>query len=300
MAIEFHHIVPNTVCSECKASEFPIDSIYLRRYFFSEAIVCSKCGHKLDWWSVLYQHAEFKVPFNLFGLVGAISTIFTVQMKPNEVSKIDLSEVQIPKDAQILFINYTANGEGVWPIEIHSNSPIRHFIPHTINLFGRPTQKSTVSTPIAVFVVWVNTSFTEESWLNLVQAFSAYSNDMFASAIIPANVAIESRLIRVLNDYIGKFASKEKVEEFLEGRATYSYQLNVLLPLITHLTNFPKLPDHIRGFLNKLRDHRNDLAHKGKLDSDIDKSLCAKLLCASVFGFGYVELLEEHLKHAIE
>ena len=34
------------------------------------------------------------------------------------------------------------------------------------------------------------------------------------------------------------------------------------------------------------------------LDSELDESLCARLLCASFFGFGYIELLENHLRGA--
>jgi len=299
MAIEFHHTVPPEVpCSECKQASFIVDSTYLRKYFFSEPIVCSRCKAKIDWWSLLLQHTELRFPFYLFGLVGALNTLLTVRMKPNEVFLLDLSEVQIPPDAHILHLNYTPNGNGLFPLEVHGNTPIRHFTPHKIHLFGRPFGEPAESTPVAISVSWVQTAFTEESWQNLVQAFEAYSIDKFHSPIIPANVAVESRLGMVLQEYYSKFASQDRVEDFLETRATYSYQLNVLLPVLTHSVKFPNLPDHIRGELNRLRDLRNDLAHRGKLNTQLDKSSCAKLVCASVFGFGFVELLEDHLRRA--
>ena len=299
MAIEFHRtVIPDVPCSECKAASFTVDSINLRKYFFSEPIVCSNCKSKLNWWNLLLQHTELRFPFYLFGMVGALDTLMVVRMKPNEVFELDLSEVQIPTDAHVLQINYTPNGEGLFPVEVHGNSPIRHFTPHKIHLFGRPFGKPAESTPVAISVCWVQTTFTEESWQNLVHAFEAYSIDRFPSAIIPANVAVESRLTRVLQEYFTKFAAKDRVDDFLETRATYSYQLNVLLPVLTHWVNFPQLPDHIRGQLNRLRDLRNDIAHKGKLDSELDKSSCANLVCAAAFGFGYVELLEDHLRRA--
>lgn len=299
MNIEFTRtVIPDTPCSECKAASFPIDSNYLRKYFFSEDIICSKCKAKLDWWSLLLRHLEWNFPFYLYGLVGALDTLIMLKMKPNEVTVLDMSEVGIPKEAKILHIGYTPNGNGLFPLEIHGNTPIRHFTPHKISLFGRPFGEPATETPVAVSITWIQTFFTEDSWQNLIQAFEAYSIGKFNSAIIPANVAVESKLNQVLRLHLNKVASVDRVAEFLDTRATYSYQLNILLPLITTHLGYPKMPNHIRGFLNTLRDLRNDIAHKGKLERQLDKRQSAELLCAAVFGLGYINLLEDSMRRA--
>jgi hypothetical protein len=296
MVIDFHRTtIPSTPCSECKAASLPLDSEYLGRYFHSVKIACSNCNAELDWWKLLLRHLEWNIPFYVYGLVGALDTLLTLKMKPNELITLDLVEVGIPPDAKILHISYTPNGKGLFPVEVHGNAPIRHFTPHKIWLYGRPLGEPEGEIPVTVSVAWVNTTLTEESWQNLIQAVEAYSIADYQRSIIPANVSVEAKLNQLMQTYLTKYASAKRVEEFLETRATYSYQLNVLLPVLTSHVHFPELPEHIRGKLNDLRNHRNDIAHKGKLEKELDKPASAQLLCAAVFGLGYMNLLEYHV-----
>ncbi len=134
-----------------------------------------------------------------------------------------------------------------------------------------------------------------EAWQNLVDAFESYEQDRFQSTVVPANSAVESVLNRLLNDSLFGIASKEQIEDFLQNAATYSYQLNMLLPALLKNTNAPKLPAHIRGALNRLRKLRNAVAHRGKTDSPLRKDETAELLCAALFGFHYVNVVRRHL-----
>ena len=291
-----HTEMPHVPCPNCKQSVFAVDAANLYSYFQAAPICCEKCNRPVDWWTLLLKHAELRIPFYLYGLVGAYTTLFVLRMKPNEITPLDLADIGVPADAHILNMNYTPNGPGLFPIEVHGNAPIRHFAPHKLQLFGLPFGEPATSTPVAISVSWVQTVHGEESWQNLVQALEAYSINKFDSAIVPANVAVESRLASLLQEYYSRFASQNRIEDFLTNRATYSYQLNVLLPVMTHYLNFPNLPNHIVAELNKLRNMRNNIAHKGKLAKRLDKSDCARLVCASIFGFGFVELLEKQLR----
>ena len=58
------------------------------------------------------------------------------------------------------------------------------------------------------------------------------------------------------------------------------------------LAGLTKIPDDIRGQLNRLRDFRNQIAHHGTTDSPLQKEDTAEVLCAALFGFRYIRLIE--------
>lgn len=154
--------------------------------------------------------------------------------------------------------------------------------------YGDPTGETT----ILVTVTWVPHTALDETWENLISACRAYYSRQYQSTVIPANVAIEARLSRLLTSFLEQFVSKRRSASFLEEAATYSYQLNVLLPVFAALRGVPQLSDRIRGFLNTLRSHRNDIAHKGSPEKPLDQHGMAECLCAALFAFHYLNLVE--------
>ncbi|MGA3287610.1 MAG: hypothetical protein ABSD46_09300 [Bacteroidota bacterium] len=291
--------LPGTPCPECKAESIPITLENLTNYLYGRSITCPKCNVIIDWWTSLLRHFEWKIPSFLYSFIGAVDSAATIWMKANETVVIDMKDLGIPPDARILQVAYSPNGKGLWPIEVHRNIPIRHFIPHKIEIFGKPHGESNPEQiPVVVSINWVPINSYDQSLQNYSEAIEAYSIGDYESFIIPANVAVEYKLYRVLHHYLSKFSSAKRVTDFLDTHATYSYQLNILLPLIANHLKFPQLPDHIRGHLNSLRDYRNDIAHKGKLDDTIDKTQYPKLICSSFFGLGYVVLFEAEINRS--
>jgi hypothetical protein len=110
--------------------------------------------------------------------------------------------------------------------------------------------------------------------------------------VIPANVAVESKLNRMLSQTLSAVVSNERVDRFLTDAATYGHQLNVLLPFVTSIMGLPELPNHVRGILNKLKKNRNELAHKGKLAKGTTEQDAAEYLCAAFFSFVYMNQLD--------
>ncbi|NQX98480.1 MAG: hypothetical protein HRT73_11465, partial [Flavobacteriales bacterium] len=204
-----HTEVYKTPCPKCKAYSFPISKENMSNYFLGKEIVCKKCDTKQDWWSLLLRHFDWEVPSYLFAIVGGFTTSLMIKMKVNEMFTLDLEKIGIPNNAKILQINYTPNGKGLLPIEIHGNVPFRHYIPNKINLFGMPFGEATEETPIAIQICWIHNSSNNEISENLINSVEAFSLRKYNSCIIPSNVSVESTLGTILSDYLNKYAGKE-------------------------------------------------------------------------------------------
>jgi hypothetical protein len=290
-----HTEIYQTPCPECKAISFPITQENLSNYFHKIKMKCSNCETNLDWWALLLRHFEWDVPSYTYAIVGGFTTSLRIFMKPNEIFNLDLEQIGIPKQSKILQTSYTPNGSGLFPVELHGNTPPRHYIPNIINLYGRPFGEPTDETPVAVQINWSEKSDNNQIWENLINAVESFTLKDYNGCVIPSNVSVESTLNNIMTRYFSAFAAKDRVEDFLSSGATYSYQLNILLPLIAHYNDFPKIPDFIRGNLNRLRAYRNSLAHTGKTEKQIDKKTASELVCSASFALSYLNLLEEKM-----
>ncbi len=292
------NIAPWVPCEKCGAP-IVVESIYIEKYFKSEPISCTKCNSEIDWWTTI-QHA-IKENFMLnqaFSTLEAKTNLIDLHLEPNTRTRIKLTENGIPSDARILYINYTPQGGGLFPIEIHGNVPHRRILGGEIWIYPIPISNddSVSTTKVSVMITWVKHSADENSLVNITDAFESYSTDQYQDSIVPANVAVESALSKLLSTYISEMVSKKRTEDFLANAATYSSQLNIVLPLIVKLKELPVLPDSIRGLLNKLRDLRNQIAHSGNVESELTKTDTADVLCAALFGLRYISLIEAELK----
>jgi hypothetical protein len=290
------YVAPWVRCPSC-GHPIQINNNQVVNYFKQQPIQCESCHASLDWWTTSWKEIEENFMHNqAFAFIGAQTLLFKLTLKPGQRTAYRFSDYGIPADAKILYVNYTPSGGGLFPIEMHGNVPTRRFISNEVVLFpasfpGQPGN----DTDVNVMVSWVPQTANEESWQSLVDAFEAFTHARYTSMVVPANVAVESALSRVLTGYLERFVSKKRTEDFLENAATYGYQLNVLLPVIASLKSLPLLPDNVRGALNKLRGLRNDLAHSGVLEKPLDQHSAAEVLCGALFGSHYVRFIDEQL-----
>ena len=281
----------------CCGAPLQIDKTHFIAFFERAEIRCSGCGKPIQLWKTSLREITENFMFNqAFSLVSARTTIFSLWLKPSQSAQYTLSDYGVPEDARILYVNYTPCGN-LWPIELHGNVPTLRGSRQTMYLWPVPPRNGDVpkNTEVSVMVTWVPHSQFDDSWKNLVAAFEAYASSDYQSSIVPANVAVESTLGITLNGYLSQFVSRERIDTFLKDAATYSHQLNVLVPVIARLTGVTELDAPIRGLLNTLRDLRNKLAHHGSLEKPLEKERCAELLCAAVFGFQYTLYLRARL-----
>ena len=74
---------------------------------------------------------------------------------------------------------------------------------------------------------------------------------------------------------------KERRGRFLNDEATYSAQLEVLLPIVCDAAGLPRLPPDIAGALKRLRRLRNQAAHGDLLGSAVDPKEAARGLAGA-------------------
>lgn len=291
------HVSPCVTCVHCNAM-VPIPDRIVAKYFQGVQTPCPNCEKLLDWWDTILEtiRTNFMLVQALMP-IGAQWTLFTITLRPDCHTKLKFADHGIPSDARILHVNYTPVGGGLFPVETDWSVQRRHLIAPVINLYPVPFPvpppgvEPRTETQINVMVTWISHTTDDEAWQNLTDAFEAYALSRYEAAIIPANTAVESTIRRVLGAFLERIVSRKRVRSFLQDGATYSHQLNVLLPALLSLTDAPHLPDHIRGALNRLRDLRNQLAHSGVLETPLEQDDAAKCLCAALFGFHYLNLI---------
>lgn len=231
--------------------------------------ICNKLG---NWFEITKQQiSENFMASGAFASIGAYTTGFSFEIQRSKPVTLTWSDYGIPKNARIFHINFTPQGgEGVLiPTEWQGNS----WTPHRnwedkITLSAQPMGVNPPENQLVdAGVAWIEKSDTDTEFMSLVTAFESFAEKKYKDAIVPANVAVESMVSKFFNDYLpGHGVKKKTAEEFLQNAATYSYQLNVLLPLICSLTGLPHLPNEIRAALDRLRNQRNSVGHRCPFD----------------------------------
>jgi hypothetical protein len=124
----------------------------------------------------------------------------------------------------------------------------------------------------------------------------AIADGRLEEAIIPANVAVEVTLAAVLEEHLRAIGvSNTRLTPFMRDAATYSHQLNVLLPIVLWGTGVPPLAPHLVGVLNRLRGLRNGIGHRGKSEQPLTRAVIGECVAGAVFGFHYARLAGELL-----
>ncbi len=269
-------------------------------------------GEPRDLYETLRKRVETHAMLtDAFRVLGATTTAFRVTLRANETTQVDFARYGIPFGATILDINQMGM-EGPWAFEWQSESSQQRFSElGVMQLFGvRPHETVPPEGDVSVVITWTLCDDDDISLRHLIDAarhFSAAAtrstqglptDGHFDRVIIPANIAVESAIGRVMFETIRLFTNKENAERFLSDGATYAHQLKVLLPMVAHLANAPPLPNEIRGALDRLRGHRNKLAHRGESTSEITRAVAAEMFTAAMFGHFYAGFLGRAIEQA--
>lgn len=287
-------------CPHCRAPNSPVISALFTAYFAKIPLPCPQCGKPIDWWQTLHDAAlDHFMLTGAFHLLGSTTTIVQVEVPVGKVITVDLVAAGVDPKAELLSINFTGQGGGVLPLRVHGNVPRHDPTDKKIIVYGAALGTAGSDPPkVSVAATWIVTSNDELPFRSLVAAFREYDLGRYDAAVVPANVAVEASIGRAVFDWMLSFSNKKRAKEFLSNAATYSYQINELLPVICHTTGVPVMPDDLRGRLNRLRSHRNDVAHRGAPETPISKNIAAEFVTAAVFGFHYAHLLHAEVLRA--
>lgn len=282
-------------CVSCKTLLPPLrDTAAL--FFENGSVPCPKCGAAVDIWEVTKN--EIRIYLGTFiGLaeLGANQTVFIFDLAPGEMKNLDFTEHGVPASAVVVSVNYTAQGNGCFPIEFHSNEARSRSYKPKASVYGASLGNNPGPVKIAVLVTWIDELEEPEAWTMLADAFQAATDNRFSRVVVPAYSAFEVSVSRLIRELLLNVTSKESVEEFMVRDLSAASAVNVLLPFICRTLGVKDLPDDIRGRLTRLRRLRNKALHEGLRDVDVDKSEVGGLLCAAVFGFEFVRYARKKL-----
>jgi hypothetical protein len=197
----------------CEKATF-IEPSFFDQYFDQGVVECPNCNTKSDLWEIVVDHITKTRPFFAYSAIGAESIIFNVELKVGENLFVNFREYGLPEKARVLFLNFTAQGRGVFPFVLNSN-PRQTIYPHAVTLY--PKEISGVEpkdTVVSVYITWIPEE-ESENWKYLVDAFEYYAQSLYTSMIIPAHIAFESKMQKVLGQLLRKTSSKDHVDDCL-------------------------------------------------------------------------------------
>ena len=276
-------------CSSCCAF-IPYELAAFDPWFNGDGVECPECHGSIDWWSAVLTTLKDHFSFGWsIALAGATLTMFNTRLPVGESRQIDLSQIGVPDGAEVLEMNLTSGGSAT-PVLLHGNDAMHPRLGTKFWLHGRKPHQGDGSGPLSAMVVWFAPRQDQPAQLHLVEAGREYAHDRFDAVVIPANVAAEVAIGTAVGKARPHLDGPHHVGNTLPKGATYNQQLNVLLNVAADAAGIPRLQDHIRGLLNRLRGFRNEVAHRGKCQPQ-NRELAAEHLAAAIFGVRYADLL---------
>ncbi|WP_326033509.1 hypothetical protein [Vibrio cholerae] len=282
---------------KCPKCNFPLGGLNKQiflNYFNSNKTACSHCHELYDVFEVIEGCIDENFFYNdVYSFVGAEKAIFNIILDVKPPTALKFVDYGIPVGSRILHVNYTPQGQGLFPLEFHGNSPYRGAPKDQVILYPAKFASDEASpTKLSVMVTWINAQSLENvSLKSLVDAFEEYSNNELVTSIVPANTAIEFDVMRYAKDELQSVSSKTSVNDFFKSGISYIPILKVLIPLVAKMKNFPMMPEKLIASLVELASLRNQIAHTGTTKAPLNKSQVVKCLTAVILGKMYIEEL---------
>ena len=260
-------------------------------FFYYEPIACPKCDSPVDWWKEVFVAVrENHMRWYAFKALGAETKYAVVPASPGDIVEFDNVAAGMP--AGSLILNRTISCKGyicAYDRSINDTTPKSLNVSLYIGSFGQ--RPSDFDSEVVIALTYIEPGHDGVPWQSLIEAFESYTQNDYVRMIVSANVAVEAMLTPFIASVLDNVASSQNAKSFLDNAATYSHQLNVLLPLILFRTSLPRMTDALRGRLNRLRDLRNQVAHNGATEKPLLRHEAAEMICAGLFGFQYLKIL---------
>ena len=265
-------------------------------YWAEKPLLSPKSHAVLDPWNVTLECLEVNVMQNAaYVFVGGKSISFNFTLKPNQSFQYSLSDLGIPADSKVVYVNYTPNSGGLFPAEMTGNvaNTRRRFDPVTV--VGGPLGKNTIpeDTEVCGMLTYLP-PFTDVVDFQLAEAAEHFSHEQHENCLIPSHTAFEISLSRLIDLYLAPRVEKASAKNF--SRIAFEHKLKVMLPLIAQSTKAKLLDGKILAALHELQRERNRVAHTGKMTKKLTSKEAARMLAGALFGVSYTRHLEARLQ----
>jgi hypothetical protein len=264
-------------------------------YFESGYVICSECHEEVDLWEAALCRASQMHPSSTWALtsLGAAQTSFNMEMETGRIYLIDLTKYGIPANARILSRRCASQGgpEGhVDALEWHPSDPTYRVRGTTLSVIAVPLMEGPIPRTglVAVSVAWIRDE-DSPAWPYLVTAFEAAAAQDYSPGLVFAQCAIEISMMPFIEDIFAAHAPQKAVRRF----TSYYRALHVILPYLCGQASIAKMPDSVLSALEKLRDKRNQIIHKGA--TALTYKDATEGLCAAAFGFEYMRYVKSKL-----
>jgi hypothetical protein len=289
---------PVLFCFECnKLVPFDETANVVRSWLLGAGPACEACGQPINVWKNTLLAMSSDKGLAIATQVGARHTAIMYRLQVGVPTAFDIRDKGIPKDATILRIRHTSGlADGVSIVDLDGNDSARApgFIVRVLGV--AVAEPASADMQATTTVTWAHHDADDGGRRSLNHALLAIADGRLEEAIVPANVAVEVTLAAVLEEHLRAIGvSNTRLKPFLTDAATYSHQLNVLLPVILWGTGVPPLDPHLVGILNRLRDLRNGIGHRGKTKQPLTRALIGECVAGAVFGFHYARFAGELL-----
>lgn len=269
-------------------------------------MLCPSCAKPVDVRSHLLTWLAMPgVGLSFFNLpIGVQTTRILFKIRHNESITIDAHKHGVPADAVVLARHYNSHDDWpgdahIYPNEVHGPQGGRVVRDGKWRVFGRgegPGPFRPTPAECSVSITWTPRSWDRPGWDCLATAFRMFADRNFEGAIVPACGAVEVSLGATLNQFFVERVrlSKDNIRSFMRD-AAFGHQLNVILPMLLHLTDRPPITEKLRNELKALKDARNVVAHGSGVTAGIDQATAAKHLVAAVYGFQLMRMVHYDL-----
>jgi hypothetical protein len=150
---------------------------------------------------------------------------------------------------------------------------------------------------VSIRIIWIRQE-ESDGWLYLLNAFEAATDHEYAPSLVFAQSAVEISLMPLIAARLRQYAAGNQVKGFMSDSLTFAHALNVVLPNLCGLLGIPRMPDSIRGALNRLRKKRNLIIHEGATVASVTLEDTTEGLTAAALGFEYIRYIGPKLSGA--
>ncbi|THV41936.1 hypothetical protein [Glycomyces buryatensis] len=291
--------IKGLICPECGIAQLVPSRQDFVGYFESRDWGCVNCAYKVDLWGLLLRWVRNENPLipGILALGIGRQLIISKQMHPNTDLQVLFEDHGVPEGATILDVVLTpvglsATGPNLWPAlrtqRLHLNHVAHHLSIHPVEL--KELQGFDSNDPninqLNILVIWMPppSEPEEEPFFSAAKAFTIGD---FRGSIIPAQIAVELKINRILSEHYGRFGSKRDVASFLTNGATYGHQLRFLIPSLLKLVGAPQMPEKVEIGLRSLQSCRNKVGHQ---HLKVSRDEAAEMILAAKFGYEYLNI----------